>query len=75
MAYTRITIDPHVMAGVPCIRGLRMPVAAVLRMVADGMSIEQILAEHSDLEHEDIREALRFAAEAMRERELPRTAS
>lgn len=75
MAYTRITIDPHVMAGVPCIRGLRMPVAAVLRMVADGMSDEQILAEHSDLEHEDIREALRFAAEAMRERELPRTAS
>lgn len=75
MTFTRITIDPHVMAGVPCIRGLRMPVAAVLRMVADGMSDEQILAEHSDLEHEDIREALRFAAEAMRERELPRTAS
>lgn len=75
MAYTRITINPHVMAGVPCIRGLRMPVAAVIRMVADGMSDEQILSEHSDIEREDIREALRFAAEAIRERELPRTAS
>jgi uncharacterized protein (DUF433 family) len=75
MAFTRITIDPHVMAGVPCIRGLRMPVATVLRMVAEGMSTEQILAEHPDLEHEDIQEALRFAAEAVRERELPRTAS
>jgi len=75
MTFSRITIDPHVMAGVPCIRGLRMPVATVLRMVAEGMSTEQILAEHPDLEREDIQEALRFAAEAMRERELPRTGS
>jgi uncharacterized protein (DUF433 family) len=73
MTYTRITINPNQMAGVPCIRGLRMPVATVVRMVAEGMSAEQILVEHPDLEKEDIQEALRFAAEAVRERELPRT--
>ena len=73
MTYTRITINPNQLAGVPCIRGLRMPVATVVRMVAEGMSAEQILVEHPDLEKEDIQEALRFAAEAVRERELPRT--
>jgi len=73
MIYTRITINPNQMAGVPCIRGLRMPVATVVRMVAEGMPADQILREHPDLEKEDIQEALRFAAEAVRERELPRT--
>lgn len=61
------------MAGMPCIRGLRMPVATIVRMVAEGIATEQILEEHPDLEKEDIQEALRFAAEAVRERELPRT--
>ena len=73
MVYTRITMNPNQMGGVPCIRGLRMPVATVVRMVAEGMTTEQILLEHPDLEKEDIQEALRFAAEAVRERELPRT--
>ena len=73
MVYTRITMNPNQMGGVPCIRGLRMPVATVVRMVAEGMATEQILLEHPDLEKEDIQEALRFAAEAVRERELPRT--
>ena len=59
------------MGGVPCIRGLRFPVASVVAMVADGMSDDEILAEHPDLEPEDIREALRFAALAVQERELP----
>lgn len=59
------------MAGVPCIRGLRFPVASVVAMVADGMSEDAILAEHPDLEREDIREALRFAALAVQERQLP----
>lgn len=59
------------MGGVPCIRTLRFPVATVVAMVADGMSDEEILAEHPDLEREDIREALRFAALAVQERELP----
>ena len=69
--FTRITVDPHQMGGVPCIRGLRIPVATVVEMVAEGMNEPEILAAYPDLEHEDIREALRFAAEAVRERELP----
>ena len=49
MAFTRITSDPGKMAGVPCIRGLRFPVATVVAMVADGMTNDEILAEHPDL--------------------------
>ncbi len=71
MKFTRITADPKQMGGVPCIRGLRIPVATVVAMVADGMSEGEILAAYPDLEREDLREALRFAAEAVRERELP----
>ncbi len=71
MKFTRITIDPNQMGGVPCIRGLRIPVATVVGMVADGMKEEEILAAYPDLEPEDIREALRYAAEAVRGRELP----
>ena len=59
------------MAGVPCIRGLRFPVATVVAMVADGMTNEEILSVHPDLEAEDISEALRFAALAVQERQLP----
>ena len=69
--FTRITVDPKQMGGVPCIRGLRIPVATVVGMVADGMIEEEILAAYPDLERGDIREALRYAAEAVRERELP----
>ena len=71
MAYERITVRPDQMGGVPCIRGLRIPVATVVGMVADGMAEGEILAAYPDLETEDIREALQFAAEAVRERELP----
>lgn len=71
MNFTRITIDANQMGGVPCVRGLRIPVATVVEMVAEGMSDAEILAAYPDLEREDIREALRFAAEAVRERELP----
>lgn len=63
------------MGGVPCIRGLRIPVATVLGMFADGMTDREILAAYPDLEAEDIREALRYAAEAVRERELPFSAA
>jgi uncharacterized protein (DUF433 family) len=59
------------MGGLPCIRGLRIPVASVVGMVAEGMTTEEILDDFPDLEAEDIREALRFAAEALLERELP----
>jgi uncharacterized protein (DUF433 family) len=71
MQFTRITINPKQMGGVPCIRNLRIPVATVLDMVAEGLETPEILKSYPDLEAEDIREALRFAAEAVRERELP----
>jgi uncharacterized protein (DUF433 family) len=73
MADDRITIDPNQMGGVPCIRGLRIPVATVVAMVADGLTNEEILADFPDLVLEDIQEALRYAARAVQERELPRT--
>lgn len=69
--YQRISVDPRQMGGVPCIRGLRIPVATVIGMVADGMTVEEILASYPDLQREDVAEALRYAAEAVRERELP----
>jgi uncharacterized protein (DUF433 family) len=71
MVFSRITTDPEKMAGVPCIRDLRMPVATVVAMVAEGLSDEEILQAHPELEREDIREALRYAAEAVKERALP----
>lgn len=71
MEYTRITIETDKMGGVPCIRGMRIPVATVVGMVADGMSATEILDAYPDLELEDIREALHFAAEAVREQVLP----
>ena len=71
MAYERITVDADQMGGVPCIRGMRIPVATVVGMLADGMASPEILAAFPDLEAEDIVAALRYAAEAVRERELP----
>ncbi len=71
MRFDRITVNPKQMGGVPCIRGLRIPVATVVALVAEGMSEEEILAAYPDLEPEDIRQALRYAAEAVRERALP----
>ena len=69
--FKRITVDPNQMGGMPCIRGLRIPVATIVGMVAEGMAEREILATYPDLEREDIREALELAAEAVRERELP----
>jgi len=71
MSFTRITVSPDQMGGVPCIRGLRIPVATVVGMVADRMTEAEILAAYPDLESDDVHEALRYAAEAVRERELP----
>ena len=71
MAFTRISVDPGRCGGVPCIRDLRIPVATVVSMVAEGQTHEEIVAELPEIELEDIREALRYAAEAVRERELP----
>ena len=71
MAFTRITVEADKLGGVPCIRALRIPVATVVAMVADGMSSDEILDAYPDLKEADIREALRYAAEAVSERELP----
>ncbi len=71
MTFERITVDPAQMGGVPCIRGMRIPVATVVGMVADGMTAAEILAAFPDLEAEDIQEGLRYAAEAVQERALP----
>ncbi len=70
MKYTRITVNPRQMDGVRCIRGLRIPVATIVAMMADDMSTEEILETYPDLCSEDVREALKYAAEAVREREL-----
>ncbi len=71
MAFSRITIDPKQMGGTPCIRALRIPVSAVVGMLAENMTAQDILQAYPDLDAEDISEALRYAAEAVRERELP----
>lgn len=75
MVFTRITVSADLMGGVPCIRGLRIPVATVVGMLADGMNEREILDAYPDLEPDDLREALRYAAEAVRERELPLAAA
>ena len=75
MRFDRITANASQMGGVPCIRGLRIPVATVVGMVADRMSDDEILKALPDLERADIEQALRFAAEAVRERELPLASS
>lgn len=59
------------MGGVPCIAGTRIPVATVVGMVAEGMTPDEILADFPQLQAEDIRDALRYAAAAVDERELP----
>jgi uncharacterized protein (DUF433 family) len=75
MGYTRVTVRLDQMGGAPCIRSLRIPVAAIIEMVADGMTDAEIVATYPDLETEDVREAVRYAAEAVQERELPRATS
>jgi uncharacterized protein (DUF433 family) len=62
MECERITIDPAKMRGVPCIRGLRIPVATVLGQLAAGQTEAEILATFPDLESEDIKAALKYAA-------------
>ena len=71
MKFTRITIEQDKMGGIACIRGLRIPVATVVGMVANGMTGKEILDAYPDLEQEDIREALLYAAEAVKERQIP----
>ena len=71
MRFERITTDPAQMSGLPCIRGLRVPVAAVIDMVADGMTYADIIDASPDLQPQDVEQALDYAAESVREREIP----
>nr|WP_300143425.1 DUF433 domain-containing protein [Propionicimonas sp.] len=71
MAFERIQVDPQKMGGVPIIRGLRMPVATIVNMAADGRTAEQILYDFPELEPEDLKQALQFAAATLNERQVP----
>jgi uncharacterized protein (DUF433 family) len=66
----RITVDPDICHGKPCIRGLRYPVEVILELLSSGMSAEEILADYEDLEREDILAALSFAAHLSRIKRL-----
>ena len=74
MRFSRITVDPDQMGGVPCIRGLRIPVATIMGLLAQGMSQSDVLDDYPDLQPDDIGEALRYAAAAVNERQIPLTA-
>ncbi len=69
--FTRITLDPEVMGGKPCIRGLRVTVGTVVGLLAVGRSVDEILEAYPYLEAEDIREALAYAAWRAEEFEVP----
>ncbi|MHB1486590.1 MAG: DUF433 domain-containing protein [Acidimicrobiales bacterium] len=71
MRFERITVQPGQMGGQPCIRGLRIPVATVVAMVADGMSTNEVVAALPELEPADVAEALHYAAAALQERLVP----
>jgi len=65
MKFNRITVNANQMGGVPCIRGLRIPVATVVGMIADGMTEEEILKAYPDIEPQDIRESMQYAAKIL----------
>lgn len=69
----RITFNPKIMGGRACIRGMRITVAHVVNLVANGMTVEGILTDYPDLEADDVREALQYAAYLAREETYPLT--
>ena len=69
--FERISVDHRIMGGAPCIAGTRIPVATVVSMVAEGMTVDRIVGDFPQLDAEAVRQALVFAADAVRERELP----
>ena len=72
-AFKRITFDPDIMEGQACIRGMRIPVSPIVNLVANGMTTEDIIKEYPDLEPEDIKEALQYAAWVAKEELHPAT--
>lgn len=73
--YDRITFDPKILGGRACIRGMRVSVSLLVNLVANGMSVEQILKEYPLLEADDIRQALQYAAVLTNEELHPLTSS
>ena len=69
--FSRITFDPQVMGGKPCIRGMRVTVGALVGLIAAGKTIEEVLTEYPYLEREDVLQALSYAAWRAEEREVP----
>ena len=69
----RISIDSEVMGGQPCIRGLRIPVSLIVRLVAHGKTGKEILADYPELEEKDIEQALEYASWTVSEKSLPVT--
>jgi uncharacterized protein (DUF433 family) len=68
---SRITFNPEVMGGKPCIRGMRVTVGTIVGLVASGKTVDEVLADYPYLEREDIMEALSYAAWRAEEREVP----
>ena len=71
MSFERITVEPGKMGGQPCIRGLRIPVATLVAMVADGMSTDEVVTALPEIEAADVAEALHYAAAVLQERMVP----
>jgi uncharacterized protein (DUF433 family) len=71
--FPRITQDPAVMGGKPCIRGQRVTVGMIVGQIGAGLTIEELLNDYPYLERDDILEALRYAASRSQEREVERT--
>ena len=68
LGFDRITFDPNILGGKACIRGMRISVSLIVNLVANGMTIDEIMAEYPDLEPEDVQQTLRYAAWATEER-------
>jgi uncharacterized protein (DUF433 family) len=75
MSFERISVDPGRMQGLPCIRGTRVTVSAVLGQLAAGRTVEQVIGDYPQLEPADVYSALEYAAAYTREREIPFTAA
>lgn len=71
MQFDRITIDPDTMGGQPCIRGLRIPVSLIVRLLAAGKTAKDVLQDYPELEEEDVKQALEYAAWTASERSIP----
>jgi len=71
MKLERITVDPEVMGGQPCIRGLRIPVSLIIKLIASGRTNKEILEDYPELKEEDIKQSLEYAAWTVSEKILP----